>query len=279
MPNGSFVVESKHLVAAVAAATLLIAEAWAPAFAAQRRRWRRLLRHDLRNVLFGGFNALAPGAAFATALVAIDGAAAEHNFGLLRQVAWPEPVECFAALLLFDLWMYWWHRLNHAVPFLWRFHRMHHSDPAMDTSSGVRFHPGEILMSGAARLAVLPLLGISSIQLVLYETILLPVVLFHHANVRLPRWLDFGLFRAGLLVTPAMHRVHHSQVRSETNSNYSSMLPLWDRLFGSLRVRQDVDQIEFGLEEFASKQSQTLAGMIRTPLAAHKKTGDDTVAG
>ncbi|MEN1681396.1 MAG: sterol desaturase family protein [Planctomycetota bacterium] len=176
-------------------------------------------------------------------------------------------------LLAFDCWMYWWHRLNHRVPLLWRLHRVHHSDTAMDASSGLRFHPGEILLSGAARLIVVPLLGVPAELVALYGAVALPVVLAHHANVWLPRWLDFGLFTSGLLVTPAMHRVHHSRVRDETNSNYSSVLPIWDRLFGTLCVRRDIERIDFGLDEFRDPGAQTVAGMLTTPLATGRASG------
>lgn len=257
--------QPSQITAAICLALLLVAESVAPFFIEQRRSWRRLLQHDLRNLSIGGFNALMPATLFTGLLSLVDAEAKACNFGLLRQLSEPAWLQTACAILLLDLWMYWWHRINHAVPFFWRYHRVHHGDPSMDASSGVRFHPGEIFLSGLVRLAVVPLLGISFSQVMLYQAILLPVVLLQHANVRLPRLLDFGFARAGLLVTPAMHRVHHSRQREETNSNYASVLPIWDRLFGTLSIRQNVAQIEFGLDELASSQSQTLAGMIKTP--------------
>lgn len=270
--------QSQIIIAAVLAA-LLVAEAAAPFFVEQRRNWRELLRHDLRNLLLGAVNALCLAPIFATALLVIEYQVTMRGFGLLNwlhlHLSTPKWLTMGLGLVLFDLWMYWWHRLNHAVPFLWRFHRMHHSDLAMDASTGVRFHPGEILLSGLARLIVLPVLGMPLTLLLVYEAILLPVVLFHHANIRVPRWLDFRLFQGGLLVTPAMHRVHHSRRRAETNSNYASVLPVWDRLFGTLRVREDVKNIDYGLEDFGDEPSQTLIGMLKTPLVS-KRTRDDS---
>ncbi len=187
------------------------------------------------------------------------------QWGLLRWLALPTIATTLAALLVLDLWMYVWHRLNHAVPLLWRFHRMHHSDPAMDASTGLRFHTGEILLSGLARAGLLPIIGLSLWQTALYDAILLPVVLFHHSNVRFPRWLDNGLTLC--VVTPAMHRVHHSRWRPETNSNFASVLPIWDRLFRSFRLRDDARTIHLGLAEFDDNQWQTLVGMLRTPFA------------
>ncbi|MEM6329561.1 MAG: sterol desaturase family protein [Planctomycetota bacterium] len=253
-------------IAAAALGVLLVAEAVAPAFAEPRQNLRRLVRHDLRNLLLGAANALLSALVFGGLIVAVDGLASGRGFGVVRWLGLGDWSAWAAALLMFDCWMYWWHRLNHAAPVLWSFHRAHHSDTAMDASSGVRFHPGEIALSGATRLAVVPLIGITVEQLAVYGAVALPVVLLQHANVRLPRWLDFGLFKSGLLVTPAMHRVHHSEVREETNSNYSSVLSIWDRLFGSLRERRDVENIRFGLQELRGERSQTLAGVLATPL-------------
>lgn len=251
---------TKNLLLITTLAILWIGESVIPFF--QDRTWRARIRHDLRSLIFGLFNAGSGALFMAGLLVLVDQEATEASFGLLRQFSAPAAVKMVLAVLMFDLWMYAWHRLNHRVPFLWRFHRMHHSDPAMDAMSAVRFHPGEILLSNLARLAVVPLLGISIPQLIVYESILLPVVILHHANVRLPRWLDHG--GMALLVTPAMHRVHHSRRRRETNSNYGSILPWWDWLFGSLRHRKDTENIEYGLSEYG-EDSQTLLRLLTTP--------------
>lgn len=255
---------TKQLIALGALSVLLVLETLLPFYPHNSTPGLRL-RHDLRNFAWGTVNTLLGAAFVATLLATVDAYAAVNHFGLLRAIDLPPPIEWGIALLLFDLWMYLWHRLNHQLPFLWRFHRMHHSDRAMDASTGVRFHTGEILLSGVARLFVLPLLGISIPQLILYESILLPIIFFHHSNVRLPSWLDFGL--AYLVVSPAVHRVHHSRIREETNSNYGSVLPWWDWLFRSLRIRRDTEAIELGLDEFGDNASETLTGMATTPLA------------
>lgn len=255
---------TKQLIALGVLSALLVLETALP-FYSHNAASRSRLRHDALNFAWGIVNALLGAAFVATLLASVDTYAAARNIGLLRAIPLPPIIEWGLALLLFDLWMYVWHRLNHQLPFLWRFHRMHHSDRAMDASTGVRFHTGEILLSGLARLLVLPLLGMSIAQLIVYESILLPVIFFHHSNVRLPRWLDFGL--AYLVVSPAVHRVHHSRIREETNSNYGSVLPWWDWLFGSLCIRRDTEAIELGLDEFRGNASETLTGMATTPLA------------
>ncbi len=167
-------------------------------------------------------------------------------------------------VILIDLWMYVWHRLNHNVRLLWRFHAVHHADQEMDATSAVRFHTGEIILSGAARLFVLPMLGVTLPMLLIYELILLPVILFHHSNVRIANGTD-GVLRS-ILVTPWMHWVHHSNLMEETNSNYGSVLSIWDRLFSSFRLRTDPSEIELGLSDDASESSwRSLGGMLIRP--------------
>jgi sterol desaturase/sphingolipid hydroxylase (fatty acid hydroxylase superfamily) len=160
--------------------------------------------------------------------------------------------------------MYWWHRMNHRVPFLWRFHRVHHADARMDVSTALRFHPGEIVLSAALRLVVTAAIGAELWQMALYEAIATPIVAFHHSNINLPRRVDDAL--RWLLVTPWMHWVHHSRLRAETNSNYASVLSVWDRIFGSYRLRPDPDAIEFGLVEFPeTERNERVVGMLRMP--------------
>ncbi len=259
--------DPKALLAAIFLVVLWTAEGLVPFFPEFPGRWRDRVRHDLRNLAFGGVNALLVAILFGGLLFLQDAWADGAGFGLLRRLSLSEPVTLVAAVVLFDLWMYLWHRANHRIPFLWRFHRMHHSDPALDVSTGVRFHPGELVLSSLARLLVLPLLGMSLWHLAVYEAILLPVILFHHSNVRFPRWVDHGLL--ALVVTPAMHRVHHSRWQPETDSNYGSIFPWWDRVFSSFRLREDAATIEIGLDEFPEGEWQSVRGMLRTPLAPH----------
>ncbi len=261
--------EPKLLTTLIVLAVLWTAEGLLPFYEQFRSGFRSRLAHDARNLALGVFNAVVAGLLFATAFSAIDAWADGHQFGLIRRIPWPVWAAVPAALILFDLWMYAWHRANHVVPFLWRFHRMHHTDPEMDATSAVRFHTAEVIMSRTAQLAVVPLLGISAWQLAAYEAILLPVILVHHSNVRLPAWLEGILI--WLTVPPAMHRVHHSRLLPETNSNYGTILPYWDRLFRSFRLRPDARSIDLGLEGFDSPQWQTLIGLLRTPLANTKR--------
>lgn len=252
------------VVAALVFSLLWVGEVVAPFYAEFIGDMRGKVGHDAKNVLLGLANAVLSIFVFGALLALIGSSPRAANAGLLSLVSWPVAAEAAAAFIIFDLWMYLWHRANHAVPFLWRFHRMHHSETNLDAASGFRFHPGEIFLSGVARLAIVPLIGMSLWQLALYEGVLFPVVLFHHSNVRFPRWLDRGLL--ALIVTPAMHRVHHSRHRPETDSNYGSVFPYWDRLLRSFRLR-DAALIKPGLDAFDAPAWQTISGMLKTPMS------------
>jgi sterol desaturase/sphingolipid hydroxylase (fatty acid hydroxylase superfamily) len=172
-------------------------------------------------------------------------------------------VRMIVVFLLFDVWMYYWHMANHRFSFFWLFHRTHHSDIEMDTTTALRFHPGELILSTFIRLPVLVLVGMSFGELALFEVMLNISTLFHHSNLALPERWD-RLLRV-LIVTPNMHRVHHSIVLAETNSNYTSILSLWDRLGGTFRMREDTRTITLGLESFREEKYQRLWGFLITP--------------
>jgi sterol desaturase/sphingolipid hydroxylase (fatty acid hydroxylase superfamily) len=168
------------------------------------------------------------------------------------------------ALVLLDGWMYLWHRANHTIPFLWRFHRMHHSETEMDVTTATRFHLGEHISASLLRAGLIPLLGFEVWQLIVYDTLLIVISMLHHANISLgqyDRWLRW------LIVTPDMHKVHHSSWRPETDSNYSTVFSAWDRLAQTFRMRPDPKTLLFGLPEFRDAGWQTVWGMLRTPFA------------
>jgi sterol desaturase/sphingolipid hydroxylase (fatty acid hydroxylase superfamily) len=247
------------LIAAFCIALLLALESWAPAAEGRHHRFR----HAARNLFLGLFNAAVSVLLAAPLIAGLSLWAESNSFGLLRLVQLPPATATVAAILLFDGWMYLWHRANHEISFLWRFHRVHHSDPEMDATTATRFHTGEILISSVLRLAVIPLLGVSAGQLLVYEMLLLPVILFHHSNVRFSEKWD-RLLRS-VIVTPALHRVHHSRLRAETDSNYSSIFSFWDRIANTFRLRRDGQPVNFGLDEYSEEHWQTVRGMVITP--------------
>jgi sterol desaturase/sphingolipid hydroxylase (fatty acid hydroxylase superfamily) len=225
---------------------------------------RHRLGHAWRNLFLGVLNALLTAGGMAALWGFASAWSAEHHFGLLYQIALPVWARTIVAVCLLDLWTYFWHRANHRVAFLWRFHRTHHSDPHMDVTTAHRFHFGEILFSSLLRVPLIVLLGIGLKELVIYEACMFAIVQLHHANVglgaKLDQWLRF------VIVTPAMHKVHHSRVQRETDSNYSSFLSIWDRLFRTLVLREKPETIEFGLADFDAPERQTVPGMLKTPL-------------
>jgi sterol desaturase/sphingolipid hydroxylase (fatty acid hydroxylase superfamily) len=220
---------------------------------------RRRGKHLARNIAIALLNAVLITLCF----LPLWQTAAVSRLGLLNLFILPVWLHALFAVLLLDCWTYWWHRFNHQIPFLWRFHRMHHSDPWMDVTTARRFHPGEILLSSLLRLPLILMLGIHLQELLLYGVLMGLVVDFHHANIALPERLD-RLLRI-FVATPAMHKVHHSRIRIETDSNYTSLLSFWDRIFGSFRLRPDLAAVKMGLNGWSEPCYQTLPGMLATP--------------
>lgn len=169
------------------------------------------------------------------------------------------------AVLLLDLAIYWQHRLMHAVPLLWRLHRVHHSDVEFDVTTGVRFHPLEIALSMAVKLGLVFVLGPDPLAVVIFELLLSLGSLFTHTDIALPSRLDRTL--RWLFVTPSMHRIHHSARREETDSNYGFHLSIWDRLFGSYRTAPAEPErtMPIGLGEFRNADDQRLLALLRQP--------------
>ncbi len=161
-------------------------------------------------------------------------------------------------LLLLDLMIYWWHRANHVAPLLWRFHAVHHLDRFLDSSSALRFHFGEVALSALARAAVILALGFPLASVLVFETLVLLAAIFHHSNVRLPPRLERAL--SWIVVTPSIHWVHHHRIRRDTDSNYATVLSLWDRLFASRSARARDPAMPIGVEGLAEEAAPALLG-------------------
>jgi sterol desaturase/sphingolipid hydroxylase (fatty acid hydroxylase superfamily) len=203
-------------------------EAWAP------RRVRNLPRSTRwpTNIAITLLNAVSLRAlAILLPLLAIGAAldARALGWGLFNQTAWPAWVEVLMAVLILDLAIWAQHLITHKVPLFWRFHRVHHADRDMDVTTGFRFHPVEILASMLVKIGLVYALGPSALAVLLFEVLLSGTSLFNHANLALPAWFDRSMRL--ILVTPDMHRIHHSIYREEHDSNYGFCLSLWDRIF------------------------------------------------
>ncbi len=192
--------------------------------------------------------------------------AQEQDFGLFNWLPLPDWIEIALAWLLLDGVIYWQHRLLHEIRLLWPLHRVHHSDIEFDTSTAVRFHPAEILLSLVVKSLAVTALGAPPIAVLLLETTVNGSALFNHANLRLPVWLERGLRK--LIVTPDLHRIHHSVHRVETDSNYGPSLVLWDHLFGSYTAqpRDGHETMRIGLTEFRDEREQKLTSLLSQPV-------------
>lgn len=198
--------------------------------------------------------------------------ATENNWGLFNLLSWPPWIEFILAIVLLDMMIYWQHVAAHHVPLLWRIHKVHHSDRDIDLSTGIRFHPIEIILSMLYKMVCVVILGPAIAAVLLFEIILNACAVFNHANVSLPAWLDRNL--RALIVTPDMHRVHHSIKEQETNSNYGFSLSIWDRLFGSYIDQPELGHADMtiGLSEYQNDKPSKLIWVLALPFKATKKT-------
>lgn len=212
------------------------------------------------------FNSLVLRVLFPAAAVGIAYTAAESGWGLFNRVDLPYWLEVLVAVLLLDLAIYLQHMLMHRVPLLWRLHRVHHADLDIDMTTGSRFHTLEIIVSMLIKWVVIFLLGPALLAVLIFETLLNGMAVFNHANVRLPATID-RLLRL-LLITPDVHRVHHSILRHETNSNYGFNLSIWDRAFGTYidQPEKGHSAMTIGIPEFRDpEQVDKLPGMLTLP--------------
>ncbi len=168
-------------------------------------------------------------------------------------------------IIVLDFLIYWWHRANHRVGFLWRVHEVHHLDRFLDSTSAVRFHFGEVFLSALARALVIVVLAVPFATVVVFEALILFAAIFHHSNLRLPRRLEAGLGR--VFITPAIHWVHHHARRRDTDSNYGTIFSFWDPLFGSRSPTPRDPQMEIGVE---GRKERPLLGLLARPFTPRR---------
>ncbi|MEP6945717.1 MAG: sterol desaturase family protein [Acidobacteriota bacterium] len=186
-----------------------------------------------------------------------------NRIGLLKIFRLPRWLEMVVSVVLLDYTLYLWHVLTHRVGILWHFHVVHHIDADLDASTGLRFHFGEIVISVVWRAAQVLIIGVSPDALKVWQTILLPLVVFHHSNIELPNSIERVLSK--VLVTPRLHGIHHSVVQSETDSNWSSGLSVWDRLHGTFRDIGEHDGVVIGVPAFRRLSDLELLSLIEMP--------------
>ena len=190
---------------------------------------------------------------------------AQAGWGLLNLIALPAWLEVAVAVILLDMVVYWQHRLFHLIPLFWRIHRMHHADLDFDVTTALRFHPIEIVLSMLLKLGAVLILGPAALAVLIFEVLLNGTAMFNHSNAKLPLALDRWLRL--LVVTPDMHRVHHSVEALEFNSNFGFNLPWWDRLFGSYRDQPAAghEQMRIGLRAYSGRVCANLIWMLVLP--------------
>ena len=224
----------------------------------RRKRWPGNIGISLLDAMLTRL--VAPAGAVGFALLADT-----RHWGALHQVQWPAWAEGLIAFVILDLAIYLQHRIVHAMPVLWRFHRMHHADVELDVTSGARFHPAEILLSLGIKFVVITALGAPAVAVLLFEIVLNGTAMFNHSNVRMPGFVERAL--RWLVVTPDMHRVHHSVLRRETDSNFGFNFPWWDRLFGTYRSEPEAghEGMTLGLEVFRDRKELRLDRLLTQP--------------
>jgi sterol desaturase/sphingolipid hydroxylase (fatty acid hydroxylase superfamily) len=189
--------------------------------------------------------------------------AERRKLGVIRWLPLPRALRILLGFLLLDYTLYLWHRLNHGMPFLWRFHAVHHIDLDLDSTTGLRFHFGELALAAGFRAAQVLLLGVDRDTLRVWQQVLVVSVIFHHSNLELP--IDFERRLVPFLVTPRMHGIHHSRRSEDMDSNYSSLLSWWDRLHTSLRLNVPQASVTIGIPGFSGPEDVTLAASLTLP--------------
>ena len=237
---------------------------WEAAAPRRRREIPRVLRWS-NNLAVVVIDTLLVRLTFPIVAVGLAVVAQERGWGFFNIVGAPGWAAFVVSMLALDLAIYLQHVMLHAVPALWRLHRMHHADLEFDVSTGVRFHPAEILLSMAIKLAVVAALGPPAVAVMVFEVLLNATSMFNHSNVRIPLAIDH-LLRC-VVVTPDMHRVHHSILPYETNSNFGFNLPWWDRLLGTYRAqpRQGHEEMTIGIEQFRTRRDLWIDRLLLQP--------------
>jgi sterol desaturase/sphingolipid hydroxylase (fatty acid hydroxylase superfamily) len=202
-----------------------------------------------------------------TSAIALASLAGENGWGLLHRISLPGWAAVLAGVVLLDLVMYFQHVLFHAVPALARLHAVHHADPDFDLTTGIRFHPLEMLLSAGIKFAAVAALGAPVEAVLIFEVLLNATAMFNHANVALPAPIEPWVRK--VLVTPDMHRIHHSVVEAERNSNYGFCLSIWDRFLGTYTVEPH-GELDIGLADRREPETNsTLGGVLRMPFNTH----------
>lgn len=239
------------------------------------QRWKphaRVRRSPRVNVVLGFLAAATTAVACGACALETARRCESAGIGVAGWLTLPTGIETLIVLAILDLASYVWHRANHTVPLLWRFHQVHHSDDGFTVSTGIRFHPGELLLSLPVRLSAIVLAGAGPAQLLVYESVFAAANLFEHGDVALPERLEGFLGR--ILVLPAHHRRHHSRVGDDMQRNFGTIFILWDRALASFRESRSSERVEVGL--CAGFAAPTLGRTLLLPIRESPRSGQCT---
>tara|TARA_B100000614_G_scaffold191846_1_gene172844 strand:+ start:1083 stop:1946 length:864 start_codon:yes stop_codon:yes gene_type:complete len=264
----AFIAANETTLRLVAFGGVLVVMAVLEAAMPRRQRSQGRVRRWISNLGVVVVSAVLVRLVFALLATGVAVIAEERGWGLFNNVDLPYWLVFLASILLLDLVIYLQHVLFHAIPTLWRLHMMHHTDLDLDVTSGLRFHPIEIVLSMVIKMAAVAALGPPAAAVVVFEVLLNATAMFNHANFRLPLGVD-RILRL-IVVTPDMHRVHHSIYPNETNSNYGFNFPWWDRLFGTYRPQpmEGHEGMTIGLEEYRDGSALALHRLLVLPFIA-----------
>jgi sterol desaturase/sphingolipid hydroxylase (fatty acid hydroxylase superfamily) len=219
-------------------------------------------QHDTRNFVLAAISFILNAGLSILVVMTVEQTAINH-WGILNMVILPPTVKIISAILLLDLLSYILHNVMHKVPFLWRLHRIHHSDSTLNASSALRFHPLDIVVTqGVFQCLIMMVVGVSMTSFVIYGTIAIPLLIMQHSNVRFPRWVEH--YASLIIATPGWHKIHHSSNQKETDSHYGDVFTFWDRIFGTWGKMQP-HEIDYGLDEFKSSDKNKIGYLLKSP--------------
>lgn len=225
------------------------------------------LNHLFQSFLFQ-LIAISLGALLGIMVVTTFDFISQNEIGIFNWVQIPFWLKITAGIFIIDFADYWFHRFDHKIPVLWRFHRVHHSDTSMDASTAIRSYPTELIYFTLGELIISVIFGLHILSMNIFLLVLLPVLFIQHSNVKFPDWLDKSL--GWLIMTPNFHKVHHDQDQFYTDSNYGTIFILWDKLFGTFKIKP-VNEIKYGLKEFEGDRKQSFIYLIKSPFINIKR--------
>ncbi|MFC1754671.1 sterol desaturase family protein [Thermoproteota archaeon] len=250
--------QSQFIVTTLLVVIFFILEGVFPFFKERRARFR----HAFPNLVLGFVSSSVVGVFFRLFCDFIF-PVFRSNFGMLHRIFMPAWLNIIIVFLILDGWIYIWHRLNHVNQFLWRFHKVHHADPSMDSTTAVLFHPIEMLISLIPRILIITFIGIPFKFLMIYELVFVYAVVFHHSNINIPSSID--RFLRIFVVTPYMHKLHHSIDYKEGNSNFSTIFSFWDRIARTFVMKRDIESLQLGIKGVEENMQLSIKRMLMFP--------------